>query len=317
MEMNYDKTLKDVYKELDRTYKTVLSEVEEKLEEWENIRANNERPKTFGYSEEKHLKETKKAIELLIQELAENEYKLLDKAMSDLYVKDLLDMSGLEIEYLQWRDDNELAYMLDYAMRNADIEDFNKRKDLFERFSTGVASRTDAIEMVEYMLRQPIPTKMLSKDIWYKGCQGKGFGERIAIRGVQLSKEINQAINSMYTQGKGFDYAAKRIAERLGVSNSHAKRLVANECRIAETTATVNHYSDTMGVKYFKRSTAEDDDICHICKKHKHDVYTSEELKNNPFKSMLHVNDRCVLVPLSSRKGEELYNSPKNKNRFK
>lgn len=315
MEMNYEKTLRDVYKQLDIQYKTVLKEIEEELKKWEEIRENDKRPSTFGYSEEKHLKESKKAIELILQGLAENEYQLLDRAMGDLYAKDLLDMSKLEIEYLQYRDDLELQYMLEYALKNSDIEDFKQRKELFERFSTGVANRTDTIKMVEHMLRQPIPTKMLSKDIWYKGCQGKSYGERIAIRGVQLQKEINQTINSMYTQGKDYQWAVNRISERVGVSNSHAKRLVANECRIAESTATVNHYTDTMGVKYFKRSTAQDSDVCPICKKHKNDIYTSEELKNNPFKSMLHVGDRCVLIPLSSKKGEELYRSPKNTNR--
>lgn len=315
MEMNYEKTLRDVYKQLDMQYKSVLSDIEKELEKWEEIRANDKRPSTFGYSEEKHLKESKKAIELLLNELAENEYKLLDRAMRDLYAKDLLDMKKLELEYLQWRDDNELAYMLEYALKNTSFEDFQQRKELFERFSTGIASRTDSIKMVEHMLRQPIPTKSLSQDIWYKGCQGKGYGERIAIRGVQLQNEINQAINSMYAQGKSYEYATKRIAERLGVDSYYAKRLVANECRIAESTATVNHYSDTMGVKYFKRSTTGDKDVCPICKKHKDDIYTSEELKRNPFKSMLHVGDRCVLMPLSSKRGAELYNSPKNTNR--
>lgn len=315
MEMNYEKTLRDVYKQLDMQYKSTLKEIEEELKKWEEIRENDKRPSTFGYSEEKALRESKKAIELLINALAENEYQLLNKAMSDLYAKDLLDMSRLEIEYLQWRDDNELAYMLEYALKNTSFEDFQQRKELFQKMSTGVANRTDTIKMVEHMLRQPIPTKMLSQDIWYKGCQGKSYGERIAIRGVQLQKEINQAINSMYIQGESYEYATKRIAERCKVSNSHAKRLVANECRIAESTATVNHYTDTMGVKYFKRSTAQDSDVCPICKKHKNDIYTSEELKNNPFKSMLHVGDRCVLIPLSSKKGEELYRSPKNTNR--
>ena len=101
---NYEKTLKQVYKELNWEYKRVLREIEDELLKWESKRASGAMPNTFGYSEEQHLRESKKAIELLINELAENEYKLLDRAMSKLYAQDLLDMNKLEIEYLKYRD---------------------------------------------------------------------------------------------------------------------------------------------------------------------------------------------------------------------
>ena len=325
LEMNYEKTLKDVYKQLDREYKSVLREIDNELLKWESKRASGTMPNTFGYSEEKSLRESKKAIELLINELAENEYKLLDRAMDKLYAKDLLDMNKLEIEYLQYRDDLEIEYMADYMRRNP----MSKASLGTDAFSNGVIwgthsltdttgavmsainIKTNNIMWIEQMLRQPIPTNMLSKDIWYKGCQGKTFGERIAIRTVQLKSEINQAINSMYAQGKGYEYATKRIAERVGVSNSHAKRLVQTECRLAEVQANTKHYKD-MGVKYFARKTVNDSRVCDLCKKHKNDVYTSEELERNPWVGILHVGDRCIIEPLSSIRGEEAYRNRSN-----
>lgn len=327
MDMNYEKTLKQVFKELNWEYKRVLREIEDELLKWENIRANNERPTTFGYSEEKALRESKKAIELLIQELIEKEYKLLDKAISDLYVKDLLDMNKLEIEYLQHRDDLEIEYMADYMRRNpmarADLGTKAFEQTVLKasaNIMTGgskvladaVAIRTNSIMFVEQMLRQPIPTKMLSKDRWYVPCQGKDYRQRMAIRGVQLQREINQAISSMYAQGKGYQWASKRIEERLGVDYSHAKTLVQTECRVAEVQANTKHYED-MGVQYFGRKTVNDKDVCPICKKHKDDVYTTQELKANPWIAILHPHDRCIIEPLSRQRGAEKYANRSNK----
>ena len=327
MDMNYEKTLKDVFKQLDWEYKRVLREIEDELLKWESKRASGTMPNTFGYSEEQHLRESKKAIELLIQELAENEYKLLDRAMSKLYAQDLLDMNKLEIEYLKYRDDLEIEYMADYMRRNP-MSRANLGTKAFEQsvlkasanimsggskvLADAVAVRTNSIMFVEQVLRQPIPTNMLSKDRWYHGLNGKSYAQRIAIRATQLSKEINQAINSMYAQGKGYQWASKRITERLGVSNSHAKTLVQTECRVAEVQANTKHYAD-MGVQYFGRKTVNDKDVCPICKEHKDDVYTTQELKENPWLVILHPHDRCVIEPLSRQRGAERYANRSNK----
>lgn len=303
MEQNYQKSTNKAYKEINNVYSEVLKEVEEKLEEWRH----KKRPPTFGWSERKQLEETKKAIELILDELAEIEYHALSQAMDDIFLKDLMDLNKLEIEYLAYRDDLEIQYMIDYALINPNIE----ANAFLSTFSKGIPTKTDAIEMVEYMLRQPIDTSLLSQNIWYKGCQGKGYVERIVTRQVDLHREINNAIQSMYAQGKGYDYAVDRVKQlvehSMVKSNYYARRLVSNECRIAENSATVTHYTERMGVKYFKRSTTGDSHVCKICKAHAKDVYTAEELKNNPFKAILHVGDRCALIPLSSKRGEEEY----------
>ena len=321
MEMNYEKTLKTVFKSLDREYKRILNEIDAELLKWESKRNSGKMPNTFGYSEEKSLRETKKAVELLIQELIEKEYKLLDRAMDDLYMKDLLDMNKLEIEYLKFRDDNEVAYMMDYMKRNPETVQtlgFQAYSSMIKQTTSvgvmmdAVAIRTNSIMWIEQILRQPIPSKMLSKSIWYVPCQGKDYRQRMAIRGTQLQREINEAITSMYAQGKGYQYASKRIAERMGVSNSNAKRLVQTECRLAEVQANTKHYAD-MGVQYFGRQTVNDKKVCKICKEHKNDVYTVEELTQNPWIGILHVNERCIIEPLSRQRGAERYANRSNK----
>ena len=325
MDKNYNKSTQSVYNALGKEYRRILKEVENNLKDWQLKRDSGAKPNTFGYSEEKHLKETKKAIELLLDELAEKEYKLLNGAMDDLYVQDLLDMNKLEIEYLQHRDDLELEYMADYMRRNP----MSKASLGTDAFSSGVAwgsqtldstgvimnaiaNKTASLEMIEQMLRQPIDVELLSQNIWYKGCQGKSYSQRIAARMVQVKSEINQAITSMYTQGKGYDYAIKRIEERLQVSHHYAQRLVQTECRLAEVQANTKHYKD-MGVQYFGRRTVNDARVCDLCKKHKNDVYTVEELEKNPFVAILHPGDRCIIEPLSSRRGEEAYRNRSNK----
>lgn len=321
MEMNYEKTLKTVFKSLDREYKRILNEIDAELLKWESKRNSGKMPNTFGYSEEKSLRETKKAVELLIQELIEKEYKLLNRAMDDLYMKDLLDMNKLEIEYLKFRDDNEVAYMMDYMKRNPETVQtlgFQAYSSMIKQTTSvgvmmdAVAIRTNSIMWIEQILRQPIPSKMLSKSIWYVPCQGKDYRQRMAIRGTQLQREINEAITSMYAQGKGYQYASKRIAERMGVSNSNAKRLVQTECRLAEIQANTKHYAD-MGVQYFGRQTVNDKKVCEICKKHKNDVYTTKELQENPWIGILHVNERCIIEPLSRQRGAERYANRSNK----
>lgn len=325
MDRNYEKTLNDVYKQLDKEYRRVLKEINEELLKWESIRTNNERPLSFGYSEEKHLRETKKAIELLLDELAEKEYKLLDGAMDKLYAQDLLDMNKLEVEYLKFRDTNELQYMADYMRRNP-MSKASMGTDAFNKIIWGsgdglastsatmnaIATRTNNIMWVEQILRQPIDISLLSKSIWYVGYDGKGFNERMAIRKVHLKKEINQAITSMYAQGKGYQWASDRIKNRLGVDSSHAKRLVQTECRLAEVQANTKHYED-MGVQYFGRQTVNDGKVCKECKKHKNDVYTTQELKANPWIAIIHVGDRCIIEPLSRQRGAERYANRSNK----
>ena len=318
MDYNYNKSTEKVYRALQKEYKRVLDEVNAELLKWENIRANNERPDTFGWSEEKNLKETKKAIEMLLDELAENEYKLLSDALDELYAQDLLDMNKLEIEYLKYRDDLELQYISEYMAKNPlNQATTNLVASYMPMAQSGaimsaITNRTDTIMWIEQVLRQPIPVGMLSQDIWYVGCKGKGYAERIATRAVQLKTEINQAITSMYSGGKGYKYASERIAERLGVSNYYAQRLVQTECRVAEVQANRKHYED-MGVQYFGRQTVNDKKVCEICKKHKNDVYTSEELAQNPWIAILHVGDRCILEPLSRQRGAERYANRSNK----
>jgi SPP1 gp7 family putative phage head morphogenesis protein len=326
MEKNYDAHVNSVCKKLDKEYKRILEEINAELLKWESIRANNGRPQGFGYSEEKHLKESKRAIELLLDELANIEFELLDDMMDDLFARDLMDMKELEIKYLQYRDDNEIESMLDYYSRNPHVdmgdafEDMLKASQGLPLTSTSVglsavAVRTESIMWVEQIMKQPIDASLLNKSIWYQGCEGKSFAQRIATRMAQIEKEVNQALTSMYSQGKGYEYASKRIAERLDVSNTYAKRLVQNEARATEISANVHHYSNTMGTKYFARMSVKDSRVCPICKEHENDVYTAEELKANSFKAHLHVGDRCMLIPLSSTRGEEAYNSRKNKNR--
>ena len=318
MDYNYNKSTEKVYRALQKEYKRVLDEVNAELLKWENIRANNERPDTFGWSEEKNLKETKKAIEMLLDELAENEYKLLSDALDTLYAKDLLDMNKLEIEYLKYRDDLELQYISEYMAKNPlNQATTNLVASYMPMAQSGaimsaIANRTDTIMWIEQVLRQPIPVGMLSQNVWYRGCNGKGYAERIATRAVQLKTEINQAITSMYSGGKGYKYASERIAERLGVSNYYAQRLVQTECRVAEVQANTKHYAD-MGVQYFGRQTVNDKSVCKLCKQHKNDVYTSEELARNPWIAILHVGDRCILEPLSRQRGAERYANRSNK----
>jgi SPP1 gp7 family putative phage head morphogenesis protein len=318
MDMNYEKTLKDVFKQLDREYKRVLREIEDELLKWESKRASGAMPNTFGYSEEQHLRESKKAIELLINELAEKEYKLLDRAMSKLYAQDLLDMNKLEIEYLKYRDDLEIEYMADYMRRNP-MSKASMGTDAFSKMTWGsgslsstgatmsaIATRTDSIMWIEQVLRQPVDTELLSMKIWYVGYDNKGFNKRIAERAIQLREEITQALTSMYSQGQSYTYARDRIKERLQVSEHYAQRLVATEARVAEVQANTKHYKD-MGVKYYQRMTVKDKNVCEKCKKAEGRVYTSEELESNPWISILHPQDRCILQPLSSVKGEEEY----------
>lgn len=318
MDANYERSIQKAYKKIGAEYTRILQEIEEKLLEWERIREQGKRPNSFGYSEEKHLKETKRAIEQLINELAENEYKLLDETLDTLYAQDLLDMNKLEVEYLQYRDDLELEYMADYMRRNP-MSKSSMGTDAFSNVlwgsgsisSTGatmsaIATRTDSIMWIEQVLRQPVDVSLLSKSIWYVGCQGKGFEKRIAERMVQLSREINQALTSMYSQGKSYTYARDRIVERLQVSEHYAQRLVATEARVAEVQANTKHYKD-MGVQYYQRMTVKDKNVCEKCKKAEGRVYTSEELESNPWVSILHPQDRCILQPLSSVRGEEEY----------
>ena len=318
MDKNYERSTEKAYRALQKEYKRVLDEINTQLLKWESIRANNEKSNSFSWSEERNLKETKKAIELLLNELAENEYKLLSDTLDELYAQDLLDMNKLEIEYLQYRSDLELEYMADYMRKNpftkASIETVASFIPIVNQVAvmSTIANRTDTIMWIEQILRQPIDVDLLSQDIWYVGFDNTSYDRRIGVRIEQLKKEINQAITSMYSGGKGYKYASDRIAERLQVSNYYAQRLVQTEARVSEVQANTKHYTD-MGVQYFGRQTVNDKKVCHECNKHKNDVYTSEELARNPWIAILHVGDRCIIEPLSRQRGAERYANRSNK----
>lgn len=318
MDKNYERSTEKAYRALQKEYKRVLDEINAQLLEWESIRANNEKSNSFSWSEEKSLKETKKAIELLLNELAENEYKLLSDTLDELYAQDLLDMNKLEIEYLQYRSDLELEYMADYMRKNpftkASIETVASFIPMVNQVAvmSAIANRTDTIMWIEQILRQPIDVDLLSQDIWYVGFDNTSYDRRIGARIEQLKKEINQAVTQMYAQGKPYKYAIDRISERLGVSEYYCQRLIQTEARVSEVQANTKHYVD-MGVQYFGRQTVADKNVCKECKKHKDDVYTSEELARNPWIAILHPGDRCIIEPLSQQRGEERYANRSNK----
>ena len=311
---NYNKTTAQMVKNIATIYKDTLDEIDKELLKWESKRNSGKMPNTFAYSEEQNLRESKKAIELLLKEIGEKENEILSKGLDDLYLADILDMRKLETKYLEFQDNLELQYVADYMRRN-DNREISEIFDIVEEIARttanndAIANRMENIRYIEQMFKNP---EIAEQTAWYVAYNGTPYQQRIAKRIVKLQGEVNSIISSMYALGKGYDYAIKKIKERLDVSYSYAKTLVQTECRVAEVQANREHYA-TMGVKYYGRHTVRDSHVCPICKEHENDVYTDEEVKKNPWVFILHPHERCYIEPLSQQRGKERYANRSNK----
>ena len=293
LNQRFNKTSKQVLKELKTEYNRIWREIESEINGWY---AKNITNPNFKWSELKSLEDTQRAIGLLLDELYDIEKNKLGEAMDDVYVSTYQDQMALTQSYFNGLD---------------------KVVPTTENIMLGMMEQTNRVASMsglEQMLRKEIDVAFLSKRIWdkddilkhplewYKGFANSTFTNRIERRKAIVKNEINQAIRNAFVQGSSVDKCTKDVLDRLNVSYSNAKRLAHNELTYAQHCADSKQMKDN-GFNYVKRKTVKDSKVCPICKEHEGEIIPIEQYEANPSVMMLHVGCRDYGVPVMSMDG--------------
>lgn len=293
LDKQFNKTSKQVLKELKTEYNRIWREIESEINGWY---ARNITDPNFKWSELKSLQDTQRAIELLLDELYDIEKNKLGEAMDNIYVSTYQDQMALTQSY---------------------FNGLNKVVPTTENIMLGMMEQTNHVATMsglEQMLRKEIDVAFLSKRIWdkddilkhplewYKGFANGTFTNRIERRKAIVKNEINQAVRNAFVKGSSVDKCTKDVLDRLNVSYSNAKRLAHNELTYAQHCADSKQMKDN-GFKGVKRKTVKDDRVCPICKEHEGEIIPIEQYEANPSVMMLHINCRDYGVPVMSMDG--------------
>lgn len=293
LNQRFNKTSKQVLKELKTEYNRIWREIESEINGWY---ARNITNPDFKWSELKSLEDTQRAIGLLLDELYDIEKNKLGEAMDNVYVSTYQDQMALTQSYFNGLD---------------------KVVPTTENIMLGMMEQTNRVASMsglEQMLRKDIDVAFLSKRIWdkddilkhplewYKGFANGTFTSRIERRKAIVKNEINQAVRNAFVKGSSVDKCTKDVLDRLNVSYSNAKRLSLNEITYAQHCADSKQMKDN-GFKGVKRKTVKDNKVCPICKEHEGEIIPIEQYEANPQIAMLHVGDRCYMTPVMSMDG--------------
>ena len=293
LNQRFNKTSKQVLKELKTEYNRIWQEIESEINGWY---AKNITDPNFKWSELKSLEDTQRAIGLLLDELYDIEKNKLGEAMDDVYVSTYQDQMALTQSYFNGLD---------------------KVVPKTENIMLGMMEQTNRVASMsglEQMLRKEIDVAFLSKRIWdkddilkrplewYKGFANGTFINRIERRKAIVKQEINQAVRNAFVKGSSVDKCTKDVLDRLNVSYINAKRLSHNELTYAQHCADSKQMKDN-GFKGVKRKTVKDNRVCPICKEHEGEIIPIEQYEANPQIAMLHVGDRCYMTPIMSMDG--------------
>ena len=293
LNQRFNKTSKQVLKELKTEYNRIWKEIESEINGWY---ARNITDPNFKWSELKSLEDTQRAIGLLLDELYDIEKNKLGEAMDNVYVSTYQDQMALTQSYFNGLD---------------------KVVPKTENIMLGMMEQTNRVASMsglEQMLRKEIDVTFLSKRIWdkddilkhplewYKGFANGTFTNRIERRKAIVKNEINQTVRNAFVKGSSVDKCTKDVLDRLNVSYSNAKRLSLNEITYAQHCADSKQMKDN-GFKGVKRKTVKDNRVCPICKEHEGEIIPIEQYEANPQIAMLHVGDRCYMTPIMSMDG--------------
>lgn len=293
LDERFNKTTKQVLKELKSEYNRIWREIEFEINAWYTKDITNP---NFKWSELKNLQDTQRAIELLLEELYDIEKNKLGEAMDDIYVSTYQDQMALTQSYFNGLDrvvpktEDIMLGMMEQTNRVASMNGLEQmlRKEI------DIASLSKRIWDKDNILKYPLA--------WYQGFANGTFNSRIDRRKAIVKQEINEAIRNAFVKGSSVDKCTKDVLDRLNVSYSNAKRLAHNELTYAQHCADSKQMKDN-GFRGVKRKTVKDDKVCPICKEHEGEIIPIEQYEANPQIAMLHVGDRCYMTPIMAMDG--------------
>lgn len=193
---------------------------------------------------------------------------------------------------------------LQLAMRNKLWEVYGETKD-----SLGTVLRetyTDETYHNEYMRQQmegkfsamaQIPSEQVDevlKKPW--ATDGSNWSDRIWASREKLSAQLQGELVRCLVTGESPVKAGRRIAERMGVGQRQAARLVNTECTYAQTLADKNTANE-MGVKKMQYLATLESHTCDTCGSLDKKLIPVNDILPGLNAPPIHPNCRCTLVP--------------------
>lgn len=274
LDNNYYKYVNETLKDIQDVYQQAYKDIEREIQRWylqmndiKNVNPN------FKFSELKQLEDLKKQIDIILEELAQAESKVLESGMKNLYVSDYLDLGKMNEKYAS-------------ALPNTPLPEFNQLQapQLLETYlNMGSMNKTLTKEIA----------KNLDLEMFYDGIQGKWYFQRIEERASKLGYSIEQKLRQAIIRQDSYSKVASTIAKDLDISFSSAKTLVRTEMATVENQAVV-HNAMKQGFDGLKFTTYHDNHVCEICEAMDGKVFPATEVRAGDF--IMHPNCRCTLV---------------------
>ncbi|ERT59339.1 minor capsid protein [Megasphaera vaginalis (ex Srinivasan et al. 2021)] len=124
---------------------------------------------------------------------------------------------------------------------------------------------------------------------------GKNYSDRIWDDKQKLAQEIKQNVLTAVHRGESVDRVSKRLAERMNVSKSNAKRLVRTELNYVNNQASLESIKDA-GMKYFRFIATLDKRTSAICREHDGREFSLTEASAGSNVPPLHPNCRSTIA---------------------
>ena len=267
-EKEAQKMIKQLQKEYDKAYKDIKLEVLDWYARMDEIQATNP---DFAFSRLKYIEDLQKQFELILEELAEVEKKIIEDGMKHTYVSDYINLDKLNKKYL------------DMSL-NTPLPQFNQ---------------LNSATLIESWINLPQATKttmdiakQLDLSFFYDGTAGRWFNARIDDRCKKLGYKLSETIRAEVIKGTGVGQISDKIAKDLDIDFKHAKAMVRTELATVENTAVV-HNCYKLGYNGLKFSTYHDDTVCKVCKQMDGKIFPVETVKGSDM--VMHPQCRCVL----------------------
>lgn len=271
----YDKTIRDVEKDLTYWYKRFAKNNGVSLSEAKRLLNSNE------------LKAFKMTLEEYIEKGASvnpDWFKMLEQASSKVHI------SRLQSIKLQLQEQIELLFYEQASLFDDYALDTYKERFYRTAYEVqkglGVGTRLDKIN-------DDLIKKVISKP-WTQ--DGKEFSSRIWDNRTKLVNEIHTTLTSALARGEAPDKTISAISKRLDVSRSNTAKLVLTESAFFTSAATKDSFK-TLGVEQYEILATLDSRTSEICREMDGKIFKMSDFEVGTTAPPFHVYCRTTTVP--------------------
>lgn len=280
------------YRDLQRQFQKAQFEIQEKIEHWlYRIADNNEisRSEARKFLNESELEEFKWSLEEYIEHGKENSVnqqwmKELENASAKVHIQ------KLEAMQLQMRAQAERLFV-NYEKGVGSFLG-KSYESVFYKTAHEVAKGTGIGKNIPALDQSKID--MVIRKTWAQ--DGTNFSDKIWNNKQKLVRELHTELTQNVIRGENPQKAAKRIAEKMGVSERHAKRLVYTESAAIATKAREDCFNN-LGVEKYEIVATLDSKTSDICQAMDGEFFDMKDYEVGVTAPPFHPNCRSCTCP--------------------